>query len=579
MTANQLLGIRSEGNALRQNRLLFDALRDDTAREALYEELRQDRFRPLAFKSVIRHGGGSSSWPDVPAFLLTSAKDVSKALQHGSVKPYSELDSGGRFMLGLDDRCPHMRQRQNGLEALDFDAHVLDKCACEAVVRAMVLPTKNREFDLVTDVAEQAAVRYIAILFGLRAKSHVLLERAMRAGYIRLTFQIIGRHFVSDDGLPPSESKLAVELRDKLEADLKKAVEGTAVPEWWDHKLLRAAPAAVHLGQLYRDDPEMARVVVKGLMAGTVGNITSAIANVFDHFFRAQADGSFLVDEASALARRKDGTRQLNDLIREALRLQPAAPFLARTTLEPMAFGEGGATVQVPAGAELLLAMGAETPIDLDLMFGGNLQDKEYPHSCVGRHLAWPLVERVVREVLLLPGLTRRLDPDTREVMPPVRRWGAIWESFPLQFQRDRRLNQQPLLFVLKIKEPVAENAQKLMRLTRAGAAVVERALQDASNVHFAWFMLIENSTHLAFFTVYDGDFDAYVEHFALKVPLFDKQFEFLEDAPPTPIQKFPKEFVDTIRKYNRKPLAGYFYSAYPRSSVADIHNEGLAQS
>jgi hypothetical protein len=261
----------------------------------------------------------------------------------------------------------------------------------------------------------------------------------------------------------------------------------------------------------------------------------------------------------------------------EAMRLRPPAPFLARTAAREMHFGarEGADTV-APAGAHLLLAMGADTPVDADLVFGGASKDAGFPHSCVGRHLALPLIHETLHQVLRLPGLARDIDPATQRPKPLVKHWGAICESFPLRFQRDRRLNQQPLCVVLPIKAPVAENALKLQALTRAGAPVVERALMDAQNVHFAWFGLVENGTHLAMYTVYDGDFDAYVEHFALRVPLFDEQFKYLEGAPPTPIRLYPKEFVDMIRKYNRDPLGGYFYSAYPQVGVASILHEGL---
>jgi hypothetical protein len=73
--------------------------------------------------------------------------------------------------------------------------------------------------------------------------------------------------------------------------------------------------------------------------------------------------------------------------------------------------------------------------------------------------------------------------------------------------------------------------------------------------------------------TVYDGDFDAYVEHFATDVDLFDKQLELLEDAPPLPVREHPKEFVEWIRKNNKTPMGGYFYSAYPSVSVAQVRN------
>ena len=259
------------------------------------------------------------------------------------------------------------------------------------------------------------------------------------------------------------------------------------------------------------------------------------------------------------------------------MRARPPSPFLARVAVADMPVRTaGGHEVVAPAGSHLLLAMGADTPADPAFLFGGAVDDPRFPHSCVGRHLALPLVHETVRQVLRLPGLARFIDPATQRPAPLAKRWGAICESFPLRFQRDRLLNQQPLCVVLPIKEPVAENAQKLKLLTRAGAPVVEQALMDAQNVHFAWFGLVENETHLAMYTVYDGDFDAYVEHFALKVPLFDEQFKYLEGAPPTPVRLYPKEFVDMIRKYNRDPLGGYFYSAYPQVGVAAILHERL---
>jgi hypothetical protein len=88
-----------------------------------------------------------------------------------------------------------------------------------------------------------------------------------------------------------------------------------------------------------------------------------------------------------------------------------------------------------------------------------------------------------------------------------------------------------------------------------------------------AWFALVENRTHLALSTVYDGNFDAYVEYFATNVPLFDEQFKYLAVDQPTPIARYPKEFVENIRKYNRAPLADYFFSAYPLTSVAQVDN------
>lgn len=575
--------IRGLPDALLQNRRLFEALRDDRSRASLYRELKARGFPALHVKSVLRTGG-RRAWPSEDVFLLTGRHQIQAALQAGSVAPYAGLDSGGRFMLGQDEfgrqpACPHARQRRAALDALRLDDATIRACVDAAVRRAMVLPQKGHEFDLVVDVAEQAALRFVALVFGLPAKSHVLLELGLRATYTRLTFQIISRHFVPDDGQLPSDSDQARELKDSLEKEVDRAIAGADPQEWWDVGVIgHGHTIGARLARRCGATAEDTRILVLGLMAGTVGNVTSAIANTIDHFFQAtDRGGRPLIDRAATAARHGD-MATVRQMVGDAMRWRPPAPFLARTAVQDMPLPSAQGTIDTiaPAGSHLLLALGADPPADADALFGGAVSDLRFPHACIGRHLALPLVHETVYQVLRLPGLARDIDPATHRPRPLVKQWGAICQHFPLRYQRDRRLQQRPLCVVLPIKEPVAENARKLEVLTRAGAPVVERALMDARNVHFAWFGLVENRTRLAMYTVYDGDFDAYVEHFALKVPLFDEQFRYLEGAPPTPIRLHPKEFVDMIRQHNRDPLAGYFYSAYPEVGVAAILRERL---
>jgi len=590
MKNSRLASIRAQTAPLLQNRKLFETLRNDHKRTVLYRELQAEGFPPLVFKSMMRSGGDTAHWPSQDVYLLTAREHIKTALRDGSVAPYAALDSGGRFLLGQDEigpqpECPHARQRKVAVEALKLgerpakEQETIRACVREAVRRALVLPGKLTQFDLVTDVAEQAALRMLALVFGMPAKAHVLMQEAMRATYTRLTFQIIGRHFVPDDGLPPSDSDQAREIKDKLEDLVCRAAALADPQEWWDEGVIEHGHSvSARLAKVLGARDEQTRIMVLGLMAGTVGNVTSAIANTVDHFFSASdSDGVRLIDSAARAARAGD-FEKVNRMIDDALRQRPPAPFLARTAVSDIKLQNlrGGAEVIVPAGSQLLLAMGADLPADLDLLFGGAADDATLPHNCVGRHLAWPLIYETINQVLSLPGLARDIDPATYRPKPLVKRWGSICESFPLVYQRDRRLNQRPLFLVLPIKAPVAENAMKLELLTRAGAPVVERALNDAKNVHFAWFGLVENGTHLAMYTVYDGDFYAYVEHFALKVPLFDEQFKYLEGAPRTPVSLYPREFVDFIQKHNREPLGRYFYSAYPQVGVAAIVNEGL---
>ena len=107
----------------------------------------------------------------------------------------------------------------------------------------------------------------------------------------------------------------------------------------------------------------------------------------------------------------------------------------------------------------------------------------------------------------------------------------------------------------------------------------IEEALRASRHVHFAWFELVEGDTVLVLHTVYDGPFDAYIQHFALRVgDLFDTLFECIDNPPPMPVRRFPNEFVAHIQRYDRRPAMGYLFSAYPRTEVARIVRDEQAR-
>jgi hypothetical protein len=83
------------------------------------------------------------------------------------------------------------------------------------------------------------------------------------------------------------------------------------------------------------------------------------------------------------------------------------------------------------------------------------------------------------------------------------------------------------------------------------------------------WVVLGEAT--LGLFTIYDGDFEAYVQDFLRYVgPLFDLLVGHTEDPPPMPVQKNPQEFVAWSRAHDLPSVHGV-YSAYPDLSVQDI--------
>jgi hypothetical protein len=160
------------------------------------------------------------------------------------------------------------------------------------------------------------------------------------------------------------------------------------------------------------------------------------------------------------------------------------------------------------------------------------------------------------------------------------KRWGFACESYPLTYERERRVAQGTLNVAMRLKSPVKDSADRVREVIRSGAPRIEEALRGARHVHFAWFELIESDTVLVLHTVYDGPFSAYIQHFALKVgDMFDALFECIETPPPMPVEKFPNEFVAHIQRYNRAPAVGYFFSAYPDCGVSNILRDALARS
>ena len=96
--------------------------------------------------------------------------------------------------------------------------------------------------------------------------------------------------------------------------------------------------------------------------------------------------------------------------------------------------------------------------------------------------------------------------------------------------------------------------------------------LRESRHVHFACFVLLNGDSELMLFTVFDRGFEPYVEHFALQVgSLFDRLFEHMLHAPPAPVDEFPQDFVELIRRFDRSPEASLFFSAQANAEAAQI--------
>lgn len=585
-------------SAEQATRLKFDWWRDEGDREEWFEHL-DGRIGWIDGRAPVQDDPApprSRPWPQGHArvAVLTAPADVERALTDTvafSNRPYAEL-GGASFMLAIDPAPPtpvpdwHAWQRQVAIDALKPKPHTapqLELAATKAVSQAAVLSLRADSFDL-AEFAEQAALRYFGLLFGFADRDHLLLEAAARSGYRALQYLIVGRHFESEPATLPAAQGALAELVRRTSALMDEYGRLKRSPR------LHRPPATTHpaahwpdgvqpwseLGLSGLGEPVLRRLadlagppgqqlngqdlcsLVGGLLVGTVGNVQTALCQMVE----------ILLTEGGLHEVRKMSPAQLGGQMNRLLARRPPVPFLPRRTRQAVTL-RGGA---VPAETDCILVLRTPTGGPPCPHAWGGAVHKAAPHACVGRELIEPLLLALLGETVKLQGLDFTLDPLTGEPLEPVRLWGMGCLRFPLRHDRAKRLVQQPLIVVMRVKSPVAEHAKRLREVIRAGAPRIQWSLDDSRHVHMAWFEFMENDSLLALRTVYDGDFDAYIQHFALKVgDLFDSLFESIEGAPPAPVAEHPNEFVETIRRYNRAPLGGFFYSAYPNAGVTDI--------
>ena len=576
-----------------KNGLVFDWLRSETARRKLYEKIINEREGVLEVPScappprqrlACTSPADGSIAPPVqqdrseivlvadPGLIAYIMENKSEAFCNS---PYAELGSGN-FLLALDRWEPgvatmHEEQKAALTHALPKPDFVAKLCQ-HAVKAAAVMSLASADFDL-AEFAADTGVRFCSAMFGYRLRDYVTLRESLQAAYDALTYQILGRHFASrpfeleqgDEGLGAMLVATA-ELLDSYRRAERFPDGVDELPDVPGFEPALRILARSTVGPM--SSAELATLAV-GAMVGTVGNIQAAVCTAVRHLM-VKFDGK---GEKPELLPRDLKSADLEIEIAAALRGDPPAAFLPRYCRKDVPgtpFRKGQAIVLALGGTAM--AKPAECLQANSVVFGLADGPPSGMHACLGKYLGWPLTKCLVDYVVKLPGLTQSLDPLTGRVKGITKTWGFRCESYPLGYRRSARLAQQTLNVAMAIKSPISENAEGLRLAISAAAPRIDHVLRGARHVHFAWFEFTDDDSHLVLHTVYDGDFNAYIQYFALEAgELFNTLFEFIADAPPLPVEKFPDEFIALIAAVNQPPAGNYLFSAYPRSEAATI--------
>lgn len=579
-------------NDEQRNRLLFDWWCDDDDRAQLIAAMQGRPFE--APGRVPRQNDPAPLFTQPapqgfkPVYFIPDALHVKTALtDHAKFSniPYATL--GGAAFLLAQDPGPgfggtdwHAEQRGFiGTLLGPYQAHALRQLADFAVADAELTALVQPEFDLAR-FAEQAALRYAGRLWGYGFQDHGLLEDTARATYRALQYIAIGQYFATEPTtLPAAQQALgrlvertALLMQDYAQLDRAPRRHGHAPARGWPRGVLPYSESGLStLGEPMLLAAGRAAGLLNGrdraavlatLLAGTLGNVQTAACRLV-HKLLAQPG------ERERVARLP--LHRFEAEVAALLSTLPPVPVVPRRTRDqPVQLG----ATTIPADTDCLVLLegapacphagqaGASPHV-----WGGVAASTQpqAPHTCLGQALSVPLIAALVWRTLRLPGLKDALDPLTGEVLKPRRLWGFACTSYPLVYERERRRRHQNLIVSMRVKSPVAEHAPLLRRLIASAVPRIEHELRGFGSVRHAWFEFSDDDTRLVLRTLYEGSFESYIQHFALRAgDLFDGLFEHLEDAPPRPVAEHPHEFVETIRRYNRAPLAGYLFSIEP---------------
>jgi hypothetical protein len=108
-----------------------------------------------------------------------------------------------------------------------------------------------------------------------------------------------------------------------------------------------------------------------------------------------------------------------------------------------------------------------------------------------------------------------------------------------------------------------------LLATINAAKDDIHAALTGLHYVHFARFLPTPDFSALQVVTSYDGDLESYLMDFVVVLgDAFNAILAFVQDAPPLPVQRFPREFVAFVDANN---IPAPVWTAYPHVTVIDV--------
>ncbi len=155
----------------------------------------------------------------------------------------------------------------------------------------------------------------------------------------------------------------------------------------------------------------------------------------------------------------------------------------------------------------------------------------------------------------------------TAAALVPPASWATSLSLVPGSVEPPGQV-QNGLNLCLRLKSPAQMPA--LLEIVLATKDQIDAALAALHYVHFARFLPSSDGSELWVITVYDGDLQSYLMDFVkvLGDP-FNAMLNFVVDAPRLPVQQYPRDFCDWVKRNNTDKVI--LWSAYPELTALDV--------
>lgn len=143
---------------------------------------------------------------------------------------------------------------------------------------------------------------------------------------------------------------------------------------------------------------------------------------------------------------------------------------------------------------------------------------------------------------------------------------------------------QRAMNLVMPLHVPNLVARAKLTEALFKATSEVFAGLDNIGTIHFARFDIVDGN--LCMFSVYDGDFAAYIRDFISSIgDVFDAIMGQVKDPPPTPVRYHVDEFVEWVRAHDafqmpESPLGllSRDLESLPRDTMLALHRNPNVQ-